>query len=177
MTPPKPWVEVGKVLKEWGLQGELKCVLFNAESDLPSQITQIYLLAEGRYQEFSLEGAKRHGEFWRMKFRGLETPEAAKAYRGATLALPRENLPQLEPGEIYLTDLVGLQIEGPDGKPLGKVVETQQVGESDILWIETEEGARVPIPYEQDFIVATQISKKKILLSEMALELFEINQS
>lgn len=177
MNSPKAWVELGQVLKEWGTGGELKCLSYNPESELFRQVSRLYVGSEGRYHPRELEGARRHGKFWRLKFRDWNTPEAAKACGGEKLALPREEMPALDSGQIYLTDLLQIQVLDSGGRVLGKVVAIQQVGDSDVLWIETAEHHRVPVPYETDFVAFTDLKAGQLKLTAMALDLFEMNQS
>jgi len=177
MNSPKAWVELGRILKEWGIGGELKCLPYNSESELFHQVSRLYVGSEGRYHPRDLESARRHGKFWRLKFRDLDTPEAAKACSGEKLALPREEMPALDPGQIYLADLLQVQVLDSGDRILGRVVEIQQVGDSDVLWIETAEHHRVPVPYEKDFVASTDLKAGQLKLTAMALDLFEMNQS
>lgn len=177
MSPSEPWVPLGQVLKEWGLAGELKCLAFNPESELFAQVSKLYLGDGDEFVNYELERARRHGEHWRLKFRGVDDPERAQALRGAKLALPRSELPEVETGQIYVADLLNCDVLDPEGKILGQVHRIQEVGESQILWIRSSQGQETPVPYESDFIAKTDLQDKHLYLTKMALELFQMNLS
>ena len=82
-----------------------------------------------------------------VRFAEIADRNSAEALRGATLTVPRAELPSLEPGEYYYADLIGLACEGPDGEPLGTVVAVENFGAGDLLEIERPEGKRALIPF------------------------------
>jgi 16S rRNA processing protein RimM len=67
---------------------------------------------------------------------GVTTREAAEALNRTRLLLERDRLPPAEDeDEFLLADLVGLSVETPDGKPLGRVVGVPNYGGGDLLEI------------------------------------------
>jgi 16S rRNA processing protein RimM len=69
----------------------------------------------------------------------LEPP----AERGATLAVPRDSLPALEPDEYYTFQLVGLEVEEEGGRLLGRVREVLDYPANDVL--ELDSGVSLPL--------------------------------
>jgi 16S rRNA processing protein RimM len=65
------------------------------------------------------------------------------ADRGATLAVPRESLPELGEGEYYAFQLVGLVVEEEGGRFLGRVAEVVDYPASDVL--ELDSGMSLPL--------------------------------
>jgi 16S rRNA processing protein RimM len=63
--------------------------------------------------------------------------------RGAELQVPRETLPEPEPGEFYVFQLVGLAVEEEGGRPLGRVVEVAPGPANDVLELDT--GLALPL--------------------------------
>ena len=63
--------------------------------------------------------------------------------RGATLAVPREALPPLEPDEYYAFQLVGLEVEEEGGRVLGQVSAVQPGVANDVL--ELDSGVALPL--------------------------------
>ena len=63
--------------------------------------------------------------------------------RGATLAVPREALPPLEPDEYYAFELVGLEAVEEGGRQLGRVSEVQPGVANDVL--ELDSGVSLPL--------------------------------
>ena len=76
------------------------------------------VLANG--QEFEATGLKQVGQgLLGVKFKGIDTPEAASALRGM-LYLKRAHVP-VNDNEVLLGDLVGQPLFGPDGTIAGTI--------------------------------------------------------
>jgi len=80
------------------------------------------------------------------RFAELADRTAAEALRGTVLTVPRSALPQLEEGEYYHADLIGLPAVDDDGEALGTVVAVENFGAGDILEIERADGKRFMVP-------------------------------
>ena len=63
--------------------------------------------------------------------------------RGATLAVPREELPPLEEGAYYAFQLVGLAVEEEGGRVVGRVREVLDYPANDVL--ELDSGVSLPL--------------------------------
>jgi 16S rRNA processing protein RimM len=63
--------------------------------------------------------------------------------RGAELEVPRESLPEPEPGSYYVFQLVGLDVEEEGGELLGRVVEVAPGPANDVLELDT--GIALPL--------------------------------
>jgi 16S rRNA processing protein RimM len=63
--------------------------------------------------------------------------------RGATLAVPRDSLPQLDPDEYYAFQLVGLAVEEEGGRVLGRVADVLDYPANDVL--ELDSGLSLPL--------------------------------
>jgi 16S rRNA processing protein RimM len=63
--------------------------------------------------------------------------------RGATLAVPRDELPALEEDEYYAFQLVGLAVEEEGGRVLGRVREVLDYPANDVL--ELDSGVSLPL--------------------------------
>ncbi len=61
---------------------------------------------------------------------------AAEKLRGTALTIPRSALPELEEGEYYYTDLLGLAAVSDTGEALGTVVAVDNYGAGDVIEIE-----------------------------------------
>jgi 16S rRNA processing protein RimM len=65
------------------------------------------------------------------------------AERGATLAVPREKLPELGEDEYYAFQLVGLAVEEEGGRFLGRVADVVDYPANDVL--ELDSGMSLPL--------------------------------
>ena len=55
-------------------------------------------------QPLNIEQSRRHGRGFVVKVRGIDNPEMARALIGKEVFVPRDQLPELAPGEYYWAD-------------------------------------------------------------------------
>lgn len=75
---------------------------------------------------------------------GCDDRDAALSLRHAAIAVERDELPELPPGEWYWADLEGLAVETVDGTPLGHVDHLLETGANDVLVVQGERERLIP---------------------------------
>ncbi len=80
------------------------------------------------------------------RFAEIADRTAAEGLRGTTLAVPRDALPPLEPGEFYHADLIGLPVVDTEGAAVGTVIAVDNFGAGDILEIEKPDRRTFMVP-------------------------------
>ena len=100
----------------------------------------------------SIATARPTHEAWLVRFEGCEDRTTAEAYAGREVLLPRDSLPELEEGEFYAEDLLGLQVRSSAGEALGKVVEVVDAGAVPVLEVEGEGRRRFQVPLVDTFV-------------------------
>lgn len=86
-----------------------------------------------------------------VRFEGTSDRPGAEALRGTDLFVQPSDIPELEEGEFWPDDLIGLAAVDPAGEPLGTVVDVVY-GPQDRLVVETPAGARVEVPFMSDLV-------------------------
>lgn len=74
------------------------------------------------------------------RFAEVADRTAAEKLRGTALTVPRSAMPELEEGEYYHADLLGLPAVSDEGVALGVVVAVDNFGAGDVLEIERPAG-------------------------------------
>jgi len=88
-----------------------------------------------------------------VAFAGIETREAAENLRGLVLQVPANDLPELEDGEYYSFDLVGLEVRAVGGfGSLGRVAEVLESPAHDILAVDLEKGGELLVPFTHEIV-------------------------
>lgn len=99
-----------------------------------------------------------------LKFVGIDDRDRADELRGAAILVPRTALPEPEPGEFYLTDLIGAAVFTPDGK-LGEIIEIRQHPTLDTLLIRKLDGTEVEQPVNEQWIDEVDVDARRVVLS------------
>ncbi len=123
---------VSKILGPFGVGGEAKCSI---ETDVPENITKqkgFYLRRGNRRIYMEVEYIRPHHRSFIIKFKGLNTPEAVKFFKGWFLEVKYEDLVPLEDGEFYWFEIVGLEVYSTEGEFIGVVEDIMATGAHDI---------------------------------------------
>ena len=119
-----------------GIRGEVRIKPFG-DADMLDRYGPLYD-AQGR--SYEITAMRPQKTVLVVRFRGIDSREAAEALNGVELFVDRSALPAPEEDEFYLSDLIGLRTVSPEGEMLGKVVEVHDFGAGDILEIRLANG-------------------------------------
>ena len=135
---------LGRVVGLYGVQGWLKVY---SHTDPPESILEYspwqLHLGDSWPVVRVLEG-RRHGKGLIALLEDVQDREAGRRLLGADIAVERSQLPALEPGEYYWTDLVGLRVVTRDGIELGRVDSLMETGSNDVLVVKDDREHLVP---------------------------------
>ena len=130
-------VLVGRIGAAHGLKGEVRVKTLTTEPMAVARYTPLTDAGGRRFEVLAARpAAGPASEMLVVRFKGVGDRNAAEALNGIDLYVPRDRLPAPEPDEFYLTDLIGLRVEAPDGAALGLVKSVQNYGAGDVLEIE-----------------------------------------
>jgi 16S rRNA processing protein RimM len=145
--PRDGYVAVGRVLRPWGLRGELKV---EPLTDFPDRFAPgARLWAAGN--ERTVERSRLHRGDLYLKLAGLDTPEAAETIRDVLLEVPESDLHSLDDGAYYHYQLEGLTVRSTAGEPVGTVHEVLEPGGNPVLVVRGSQGEAL-IPFIDDVI-------------------------
>ena len=114
-----------------GIRGEVRVKPFG-DADMLDQYGPLHD-AQGR--SFEITAMRPQKTVLVVRFKGIDSREAAESLNGVELFVDRSALPAPEEDEFYLSDLIGLQAVSPDGETLGKVTEVHDFGAGDVIEI------------------------------------------
>jgi 16S rRNA processing protein RimM len=107
---------------------------------------QWHIAPEGQVrQAVEVADWRTHGSGFIARLAGVETPEAAAAYIGATVWVERAQLAPTKAREYYWTDLIGLVVENLEGIELGRVDHFIDAPANAVMIIKGEREHLVPV--------------------------------
>jgi len=134
---------MGRVMAPWGVKGALKIEPFGSGSGSLCKYAAWWVGKPGKLSEVAVAECRAHGAYLVARFRGCDSPEKAGAYRGAEVALKREDLPEPAAHEFYQVDLIGLEVVNERGERLGRVAGFITTGANDVMRVAHESGERL----------------------------------
>ena len=162
---------VAVLSRPWGIRGELTAIPFSDHPERFESLGRVYLFGAG--EPFDVESVRGVAGSLLFKFRGIDSMSDAEAWRGAEVRIPREERLALEPGEFFLSDLVGCEVvERGTGVSLGQVTGFDEGGPSGLLKV----GPDLLIPFVRAICVAIDTAGRRIEV-ELPDGLREVNRS
>lgn len=86
------------------------------------------------------------------RFAEVADRTGAEQLRGTALTVGRAALPPLDEGEFYHSDLLGLAVVADTGAAIGRVCAVENFGATDIVEIETADGAKFMVPLTEQAV-------------------------
>jgi 16S rRNA processing protein RimM len=157
-------LRVGRVARAHGLKGELEVRLDWEEGEGLLDAREVELEAvDGRRSTHAVKRARATPKGVLVQLEGIADRTAAEARLGNVVSVARAELPELDEGEYYLADLVGVVVSGPEGFR-GRVVEVQMYPSVDAIVIETASGERFEQPLIDEWIERVDIAGEGVVL-------------
>lgn len=156
---------IGRVLKPFGVRGELKIAILTDFPERFASLRQVFLGDDAK--SFTVESARVQGNTARLKLAGIDTPEAAATLREQFIYVAREDAAPLPPNRVYLYQIIGLRVVTTDGVSLGKVVDVLDTRANDVYIV--HDGSReILLPAIPDVVKEIDLNR-----GEMIVELID----
>ena len=160
---------MGRVIGGWGVRGWVKVAPLSSD---PSELLDhahwwMRGSPAGEWREVKVLEAKVHGATLVAALEGVATREEAAGRRGSEIAVPRNTLAALGPGEIYVADLVGLAVVNRQGIALGTVRVVQDYGAHPVLHVAAGAGGGAVstdrlIPFVAAYVDGVDLGERRI---------------
>lgn len=144
VEPDDRRLEVGRIDKPHGLQGEVVVTLTSDRADRLAAGSRLFTASHGE-QTMDVVAARPHQERWLVTFEGVAAREAAETLRGTSLWAP---VAEHAADEMWAYEVVGAQVVTVEGRRCGPVAAVLTNPASDLL--ELEDGTLVPATFVVD---------------------------
>jgi 16S rRNA processing protein RimM len=157
--PPPDHISVGKILRAWGLNGQLKVEPF---SDFPGRFVtgQEFYIGATKFQCKYVH--QRSGTFI-LKLDGIETKEEANKVRGSLLTIPQSEAPDLPEGTFYYHEVEDLEVWTDEDIYLGKITEIINTASNDVYVVKNID-QEILIPATSDVIKLINLKTQRLTI-------------
>jgi len=159
-------IVVGLIRNAHGLGGEVLVELLTGDPDDVFISGRAFRIIGGKGKgpgSLTLTGARRHKGGLLVQFREVGDRNAAERLRGRELALPTEELRQLEEDEFFLHDLVGFAVVRTNGDRVGDVVTSYETGAQLLLGVSAGE-REILIPFGRQLVTEVDREARMIVI-------------
>lgn len=129
-------VTVGRITGVFGIKGWVKIHSDTEPRDNIFEYTPWWLKTRHGVKPVEIDQAKPHGNGLIAHIKGVDDRDLAETYCKVDIAVERDLMPELEEGEFYWDQLIGLTViteQGPEPVVLGSVQKLMATGANDVL--------------------------------------------
>jgi 16S rRNA processing protein RimM len=126
----------------------------------PAREAEVVFLGSER---FRVRGVRGSGRFAILALEGIDTMESAEALKGKNVFVPRDQLPEMEPGSFYASDLEGLTVVTARGQVLGVLEEIFDNGAHDI-YVVRDETREILLPVVDGVVVEVDMDAGRMVV-------------
>ena len=157
-------LEIGQIVNTFGIKGFVKVNPFVDDVLRFDDLKKVYIRRNKEIKELQVEEIKYHKNMVLVKFKGIDKVEDAELLRNFYLEVDRENAIELEEGEYFIADLLGLKVLTEENEELGKLEDIFNAGSSDIYVVKSEDGKQILLPAISEVIKEINIEENKIIV-------------
>ena len=138
------YLSLGFLRRPHGVHGE---IIMDLHTDFPDRLCKGRKLIVGDgHKPLNLEGVRPHAQGMLVKFKAVDTPEAAGQFRNQWVYSAMKDLPPLPEGEHYQHELLGMNVVDDNGNPLGVLVEIIETGANNVYVVRADSGKEILLP-------------------------------
>jgi 16S rRNA processing protein RimM len=158
---------IGRVVKPHGVKGKMKVVYFGEDLHRFSSYREIFIEDEkSGLESYEILEVIPQPPRLILRLKGIEKIEQTEPLIGKNILIEKEALPELEEGEYYWADLLGIKVETREGKGIGKVREIFSTGAHDVYVVEGKRG-EIFLPAIEDVIQSIDLKKRVMKVVRM----------
>ena len=161
---PPPYLAIGKVVRPWGVRGEVKVEILTDWAERFALLEYVYLGEEVKL--YRLERFRLHQGYALLKLTGCDDRNAAESLRGQVVQIPHEEAMPLDEDEYYVYQIEGLEVWTDEGESLGRVVEVLFTGCNEVYVVHGP-GGEVLIPAIADVVLEVDLEGGRLIVHLM----------
>jgi 16S rRNA processing protein RimM len=154
---------LGKLRRAHGVLGEIAMEVYTRMLELLEPEREVYV--GETYQPYVIERTRWKQDLLLLKFFQIDDRTAVSSLTNALIYVRADQLPSLEEDEVYLHELLGLDVYETSGHYLGVLTEILETGANDVYLVRNVAGEEVLIAAVEDRILEIDLDHGKMIVS------------
>ena len=160
-------LQVGVITSTHGVHGEVKVYPTTDDATRFKQLKHVLLDTGKETLPLEIQGVKFFKQFVILKFRGIDNINDIERYKRCPILIERCDAVELEEGEYFIADMIGMAVETEDGKEFGTLRDVIETGANDVYVIDSAEHGEVLVPAIKECILDVNIEERKMRIHLM----------
>jgi 16S rRNA processing protein RimM len=155
----KDLIPIGRVVRPHGVRGKMKLDYFGENVNRFPPSREVFIeVKSGNLRTYEILETTPQAPRLILHLRGIEKREEVESLVGKEVFIKRNSLPDLEEGEYYWMDLLGMSVETQGGKKIGRVKEIFSTGANDVYVVDGKRG-EIFLPATEEVIQGVDLEK------------------
>ena len=155
--------KIGQIVSTQGLKGEVRVYTYTDEIDRFDDLETFYL-GKDLETKWEVEKIRYKGNMVIMKIKGIDIVEDAEKLKNKFMYVSREESRDLEEGEFFISDMIGIDVYTIDGEHIGVLDEVLQYAANDVYVIKGAEDKEYLIPAIMKFVPTIDMKERKMII-------------
>ena len=160
-------LKVGVITTTHGVRGEVKVFPTTDEAERFLELDYVLLDTRRELRKLEIQNVKFFKNLAILKFKGIDNINDIEMYKGRDLWIPREEGQELEEGEYYVADLIGMNVLLEDGTVFGTLKDVMETGANDVYVIDTKDRGEVLLPAIRECILDVNVEESTMTVHLM----------
>lgn len=159
--------KIGQIVSTQGLKGEVRVYSYTDDIYRFDDLETFYL-GKDLENKWIVEKVRYKGNMVIMKIKGINTVEEAEKLKNKFMYVSREEGRELEEGEFFISDMIGIDVYTVDGQHVGVLDDVLQYAANDVYIIKGAENKEYMIPAMLKFVPTIDMSERKMIIDPIA---------
>jgi 16S rRNA processing protein RimM len=151
---------VAEITGAFGVKGEARVRSFTADPE--ACFSYGALMDKDRHILLTPVRTRPLKDAFAVTAREQRTREEWEALRGVLLHVARDAMPPVDGDEVYVVDLIGLDVVHQDGRALGRVRNVHNFGAGDLLDVQGEHGGFL-LPFTREATPQVDLAGRRVV--------------
>lgn len=155
-------IVIGKIVAPHGVRGDIRIMPL---TEKPEQFLDLeyLLLHDGR--KLTIKNARFHKRMVLVTTEEITTMNDAELLRDQEVLINSEDLPQLEDGQFYVADLIGMTVVDENGEKIGTFKDSLSTGSNDVYIIAVPGAKDILLPALEIYVKEINLAEKRMVVT------------
>lgn len=158
------YYRVGVIMNTHGLKGDLKVKVYS-DFDRFIKGNRLFIYYKDEYIPVYVDSKQDYKENILVRFKDLADINLVEKYKGSTIYISEEDQGELEEGEYYFHELIGLEVINDRGDHRGVCTDVREVPQGYLLVVKKDNGKNALVPFRDEFI--QKVTDTRIIVKEI----------
>lgn len=156
---------LGKIERPHGVRGELRVRILTDYPERLKSLKRVYLGSDpntSKAKAYEIKSVRFHKGAALLTFADVPSRNEAELLRGQMVMIDMANAVPLDDDEVYLYQLIGMDVQTSAGEKLGKLRDVLETGANDVYIIDSPQYGELLIPIHEDTLIDTDVDERLI---------------